>query len=376
MSATTAAPVAFTTIATASGHVFGRATLHAPGSLNALSLDMIDRLAARFDAWADDASVAGVVLDAAGDKAFCAGGDVVALHRSITTTGRGRVPTQAAAFFEREYRLDHRLHTYPKPILCWGHGIVMGGGIGLLAGASHRVVTARTKLAMPEITIGFYPDVGGSAFLGRAPGRSGLFLALTGAPLNASDARFAGLADIQLRHEDHGAVLEAIAGARWRGARDDDAAQLSHLLEARARDVEPPPSPLRTSMDRIDAVIGHDRLDDLAPRLLALANDDDPWLANAAAAFAKGAPSSARLSFEMQRRARHLSLAEVFRLEYQASVGCCLHGDFAEGVRALLVDKDRSPRWQPTRLADVDPSLVDTMLAPRFDGAHPLADLR
>ena len=368
--------VLFSTIPTASGHVFGRATLNAPASLNALSLDMIDRLAKQFDAWAVDPQVAGAMLDAAGDKAFCAGGDVVALHRSIRETPHGAQPHHAAAFFEREYRLDHRIHTFPKPVLCWGHGIVMGGGIGLMAGASHRVATARTKLAMPEITIGLYPDVGGSWFLGRAPGRSGLFLALTGAPLNASDARFAGLADFQLRHEDHGAVLEAIAGERWRGRRNDDAARLSHLLEAREDGVERPLSPLRTHLDRIDAAVGHDRLDDVAPRLLALAHAGDPWLAAAANAFAKGAPSSARLAFEMPRRARHLSLADVFRLEWQASVGCCMHGDFAEGVRALLVDKDKSPRWQPATLAEADDALVDALLAPRLPGAHPLADLR
>jgi len=368
--------VLFSTIPTASGHVFARATLNAPASLNALSLDMIDRLAARFEAWLADPQVVGVMLDAAGDKAFCAGGDVVALHRSIRETPHGAVPTQAASFFEREYRLDHRIHTSPKPVLCWGHGIVMGGGIGLMAGASHRVVTARTKLAMPEITIGLYPDVGGSWFLGRAPGRSGLFLALTGAPLNASDARFAGLADFQLRHEDHGAVLEAIAARRWSGRRDDDAARLSHLLDAHGEGVEQPPSPLRTHLDRIDAAMGHDRLDDIAPRLLALANADDAWLAAAATAFARGAPSAVRLAFEMQCRARHRSLADVFRLEWQASVGCCLHGDFAEGVRALLIDKDKSPRWQPATLAEADDTLVDALLAPRFAGTHPLADLR
>ena len=370
------APVTFTTIPTASGHVFGRATLNAPASLNALSLEMIDLLAAQFGAWADDAQVAGVVLDAAGDKAFCAGGDVVALHRSIRETERGQVPAQAATFFESEYRLDHRIHMYPKPVLCWGHGIVMGGGIGLMAGASHRVVTARTKLAMPEITIGLYPDVGGSWFLGRAPGRSGPFLALTGAPLNASDACFAGLADFQLRHEDQAAVLASIAAERWNGKQVDDAARLSHLLEARTEGVDQPVSPLRDSLDRIAAVIGHDRLEDIAPRLLALANDDHPWLANASAAFAKGAPTSARLAIEMQRRAKHLSLADVFRLEWQASVGCCMHGDFAEGVRALLVDKDKSPRWRPATLAEVDDALIDSMLAPRFGGTHPLADLR
>ena len=368
-------PVLFSTIATASGHVFGRATLNAPGSLNALSLPMIDLLAAQFDAWATESQVAGIVLDATGDKAFCAGGDVVALHRSIRETPHGAVPRHAATFFEREYRLDHRIHTATKPVLCWGHGIVMGGGIGLMAGASHRVVTARTKLAMPEITIGLYPDVGGSWFLDRAPGGAGLFLALTGAPLNASDARFAGLADFQLRPEDHGAILEAIAAERWSGRRDDDDARLSHLLLARGQGIEAPPSPLRAQLDAIDTAIGHDGLDDVAVRLRALARDADPWLAAAASAFARGAPSSARLAFDMQRRARHRSLADVFRLEWQASVGCCMHGDFAEGVRALLVDKDKSPRWQPATLAEADAALVETLLAPRFDGAHPLADL-
>ena len=369
-------PVIFSKILTASGHHFGRATLNAPASLNALSLEMVDLLAPQLDQWAADPDIVGVVLDAAGDKAFCAGGDVVALHRAIKDTEPGTVPAGAARFFEHEYRLDHRIHTYPKPFLCWGHGIVMGGGIGLLAGASHRVLTPKTRLAMPEITIGLYPDVGGSWFLGRAPGRGGLFLALTGAPLNASDACFAGLADLQLRHEDQGDVIEAIADERWTGRQVEDAARLSHLLEARSAGVQGPPSPLQSLLARIDTVIGHDCLEDIAPRLLALADDESAWLANAAAAFAKGAPTSARLAIEMQRRARHLSLADVFRLEWQASIGCCMHGDFAEGVRALLIDKDKSPRWRPATLAEVDDALIDSMLAPRFEGAHPLADLR
>jgi enoyl-CoA hydratase/carnithine racemase len=366
--------VLFSTIATASGHVFGRATLNAPASLNALSLAMIDRLAPQLDAWAADPQVAGVLLDAAGDKAFCAGGDVVALYRAIRAAS-GAVPPEAAAFFEREYRVDHRIHTYPKPLLCWGHGIVMGGGIGLMAGASHRVATPKTRLAMPEIGIGLYPDVGGSRILGRMPGGIGLFLALTGASVNAADARFAGLADFVLRHEDQSAVLEAIAAARWTGTRDADAATLSHLLQPLEAQASVPASPLRTHFDRIGAVIGHDRLADIAPRLAALAGDADPWLAAAGAAFAGGSPTSAALSFELQRRARHLSLADVFRLEYQASVGCCVHPDFAEGVRALLVDKDKSPRWQPATLAEVGEPHLQSHLDPRFQGAHPLADL-
>jgi len=369
------APVLFDTIRTASRHQFGRATLNAPAVLNALSLAMIDLLAPQLAAWAEDPQVVGVVLDGAGDRAFCAGGDVVRVCRAIQAAGPGEVAPAASDFFEREYRLDYRIHTYPKPILCWGHGIVMGGGIGLMAGASHRVATPRTRLAMPEIGIGLFPDVGGSWLLPRLPGRSGLFLALTGAPLNAADARFAGLADFVLPHESLAGVLDSLSAERWQGDQDADGARLSQVLAGFATH-DLPPSNLLAQLDRIDAVIGgDDALEEIAPRLSALADDADPWLAQAGATFANGSPTSAALSFELQRRARHLSLADVFRLEYQAAVGCSVHHDFAEGVRALLIDKDKNPRWQPATLGEVTRDLIAAHLAPRFDGPHPLSDL-
>ncbi len=368
--------VLFSLLPTASGHAFGRATLNAPASLNALSAAMVDALDPQLAAWAADPGIAGVLLDAAGDKAFCAGGDVVSLYRSIRATAPGQVPVEAAGFFEREYRLDYRIHTYPKPLLCWGHGIVMGGGIGLMAGASHRVATPKTRLAMPEIGIGLFPDVGGSGFLPRVPGRAGRFLALTGASLNAADACFAGLADLVLPHERQGAVLEAIQAARWQGERRADGARLGSLLAGfELPAAERPASMLRTHFDRIEALMRPDRLEDLAAPLAALAGDADPWLAQAGAAFAKGSPTSAALALALQDRLRHASLADVFRLEYQAAVGCCVHHDFAEGVRALLVDKDRSPRWQPAAIGGLSPAHVDAHLQPRFTGGHPLADL-
>ena len=370
-----AAPVLFETLSSASGHRWGRATLNVPASLNALSLPMVDLLDAQLRQWAADPQVAGVLLDAAGDKAFCAGGDVVGLCHAIRAGAPGAVPPEASAFFEREYRLDHRIHTFAKPIVCWGHGIVMGGGIGLMAGASHRVAMPKTRMAMPEIGIGLYPDVGGSWLLARLPGRTGLFLALTGASINAADACFAGLADFVLPHAQHGALLAALAESSWQGEQDADAAQLSHLLQRLGQGTELPTSPLRQHFDRINAVIGHDRLADLAPRLAALAQDADPWLAQAGAGFVKGSPTSAALGFELQRRARLASLADTFRLELQASMGCCAHPDFAEGVRALLVDKDKQPRWQPAKLAEVTPALLADILRPRFAGPHPLADL-
>lgn len=384
-------PVLFETFPTASGHLWGRATLNVPASLNALSLEMVDLLDSRLNAWAQDAQIAGVLLDAAGDKAFCAGGDVVDLVRAIRALPPGQVPPEASAFFEREYRLDHRIHTFPKPFICWGHGIVMGGGMGLMAGATHRVVTPKTRMAMPEITIGLYPDVGGSWLLPRLPGRTGAFLALTGAHINAADALFAGLADVAVPHAQHGALLQALASARWSDTRADNAAQVTQLLEELGAGVQQaegwPASPLQMHVERINALFNLAELTqelpqrlaylthELAPRLAALAQDVDPWLAQAGAAFVNGSPTSAALGLELQQRARSLSLADTFRLELQASVGCCAHPDFAEGVRALLIDKDKNPRWQPATLAEVTPALIEDILRPRFEGAHPLADL-
>jgi enoyl-CoA hydratase/carnithine racemase len=364
-------------IATASGHRFGHATLNAPATLNALGLPMIDALAPQFARWAADPGVVGVLLDAAGEKAFCAGGDVPALQRAIREAPPGRIPPLAADFFEREYRLDHRIHTYPKPVLCWGHGIVMGGGIGLMAGASHRVATPRTRMAMPEITIGLYPDVGGSWFLRRMPGRLGLFLALTGAPLNAADAVFAGLADFVLPHDGKTEVLAGLAAEPWTGERDEDAARLSHLLQRHAvADAERPVSALRSHFDLIDGIIGHDRLVDIDVRLREMAEHPDPWLSNAGSAYASGSPTSAAISHALWRRVGVMSLAEVLRLEYDVSLGCCLHADFAEGVRALLVDKDRNPRWQPPTLAELTPAHLAAHFIARHGEVHPLADLR
>ncbi len=370
-------------IVTACGRRFGHARLNAPAALNALSLEMIELLDPQLERWLADPEVVGVVLDGEGERAFCAGGDVRALQAAIVAShaaGRGELPPIVSQFFEREYRLDHRIHTSPKPILCWGQGVVMGGGVGLMSGASHRVVTPSTRLAMPEITIGLYPDVGGSWFLNRMPGRIGLFLALTGAQLNAADVRFAGLADFVLASEARAPVLEAIAQARWSAVAADNHRALSRLLGGLALDEQAPAAELaaanlRRHFDRINAVIGHDGLLAAVDRLAALTADEDPWLAGAARTFSAGAPSSALLSARMLEAARHCSLAEVFRLEYQASVNGVMAADFAEGVRALLVDKDRQPRWQDDSVAAVDPARIEALLAPRFSGPHPLADL-
>jgi enoyl-CoA hydratase/carnithine racemase len=228
-------PVLFGTLTADNGRRIGMITLNAEKTLNALSLEMIDLITAQLEAWATDEGLAMVLLQAAGDKAFCAGGDLQNLYQSMlihhdsTEKDDIRANPYARDFFDREYRLDYFIHTYPKPILCWGHGIVMGGGIGLMAGASHRVVTEKSRLAMPEIAIGLFPDVGGSYFLNRMPGKLGLFLALTGAMINTADAKFVQLADYAIAQVDKSKVLDELLRQPW-GTTHDENSQLLDIV--------------------------------------------------------------------------------------------------------------------------------------------------
>ncbi|MCW4456051.1 enoyl-CoA hydratase/isomerase family protein [Flavobacterium sp. MXW15] len=376
--ATTAAPVLFEERIVGNGKRLGVATLNSPKTLNGLSLEMARLLDAQLIRWAGDNGIALVLLQGAGEKAFCAGGDLHGLYRGMRDyqaagTGDIRDNAHARDFFAREYRLDHRIHRYPKPLLCWGHGIVMGGGIGLMSGAGHRVVSERSKLAFPEISVGLYPDVGGSWLLNRVPDRGGLFLALTGAPLGAGDAIHAGLADHHIAEARRGDVLATLFDSDWSGDADSDRQRLTALLQSFAQPAEA--GPLQRHAALIAAVCGHQRLEDIVAAIAAI-DLDDAWLQNAKAALAAGAPGSARLGFELQRRAATLSLADTFRLEYLVSLHCAAHGDFAEGIRALLIDKDRNPRWNPATLAEATPAWAETFFtAPWPADAHPLAEL-
>ncbi|RJG21001.1 enoyl-CoA hydratase/isomerase family protein [Massilia cavernae] len=365
---TLAAPVRLEERAAGGGMRVAVATLDAPKSLHALTLDMIRLLDGALQRWALDPAVACVVLQSSTDKAFCAGGDVRGLRDAILAEP-GVVPNPAAqAFFSEEYRLDHRIHTYPKPVLVWGGGIVMGGGLGLMAGASHRVATETTRIAMPEISIGLFPDVGGSWFLPRMPGRAGIFLGLTGAPLNAGDALFTGLADYFILQQDRSSVVDALCEADWQDVADPRLSMDRVLRSFAAPAAALPESEVRSHFDEIQSLTASRALDEVVAAIRGY-NGDAPWLQRAARTLAGGSPLSAALAWDLQRRARHLGLADVFRLELTVALRCCAHPDFSEGVRALLVDKDNAPRWQP-----LAPGAVAQCFVPPWSG-HPLADL-
>lgn len=354
---------------TASGHLLAVATLNSERSLNALTRDMVDALLPALTAWAADDRVAVVLLRGAGERAFCAGGDVRRLTEHART-GTGDA-ADAGEFFAREYRLDYFIHRYPKPLLVWGTGVVMGGGMGLFAGAGFRVVTETSRLAMPEIGIGLYPDVGGSYFLPRLPGRLGLFLGLTGCHFGASDARWLGLASHVAAADSWPQLVSRLQACQWSqsvGA----STQLDDVLSGLAPS-SLPTGPLQQHAEAIAALMAHDDLQTLDHAWRA-ALPEDPWLAKAVAAYRAGSPTSAALVWQQWHRGREASLAEVFRMEWRLSTQCARHHDFAEGVRALLIDKDQAPRWQPASLAEVSAALLaahdeqpDFMTAPLDD---------
>ena len=381
MSVTTPLTVLCEEISSASGMRIGIARLNAEKSLNSLTLTMIDLLAGQLQAWALNPDIAMVMLEGAGERAFCAGADLHRLHAACVAHHASpqrddmRANQYALDFFSREYRLDYAIHTYPKPVLCWGQGVVMGGGMGLMVGASHRVVTEQAKVAMPEINIGLYADVAGSWFLARAPGKTGLFLALTAAQLNASDAIFAGLADYHIAHARKAAVMEALAQHRWQHDAERNARALGDLLRSFAEH-ELVHGPLRRHFDLINTLC--DRHDALAivAAIASLNNNNDDWLKRAAATLAAGSPTTALLSIALQRKLRHGSLADVFRAELVASLACAARPDLTEGIRALLIDKDRHPRWRPALPAEVTMERIAGFFAsPWAEDLHPLADL-
>jgi enoyl-CoA hydratase/carnithine racemase len=250
----------------------------------------------------------------------------------------------------------------------------MGGGVGLMSGASHRVVTETSRVAMPEISIGLFPDVGGTWILNRLPGRSGLFLALTAAHLNADDALFARLADYKISQGSKAQVMARLLDTSWGTTRDVNSRLLTGILEKFSEPLGQP-GPLRTHLDLINEMCGHYDLTD-AVSAIKTRRADSEWLAKAAATLTAGSPGSAALSTALLKRLRHCSLAETFRHELVAALTCATRPDLAEGIRALLIDKDRKPRWSPASLEEVTPQWLDGFFeSPWNEEEHPLRDL-
>lgn len=357
-------------IKTARDHRLACLTLDRPRALNALSLEMVRAISAALLAWRDDDRVDAVVVRSSMGRAFCAGGDIRYFH-----TLAQALPSGGSAaledFFTEEYTLNHLIHTYAKPYIALMDGVIMGGGMGIAQCHPHsglRIVSERTRMAMPEVNIGLFPDVGGSYFLPRARGRTGMYLALTGHVIGGEDAVYAGLADMLIPGEHLVTLAEelALAGAHWRTAAADRAT-------IRATDLAHPLATLAFHQDAIDLHFGQP---DVAAIMASLAQDDREFARQALASMRKRSPMMLVVTLQQLQRGAQLSLADCLRMERTMVRHCFLHQDVVEGIRAAVIDRDDAPLWCPATLADVSAELAASFFVPVWpQSAHPLRHL-
>lgn len=342
----------------------GLLTLNSPDTLNALSNAMVEQALSALERWRRDPRICLVVVQGAGPRAFCAGGNLHELYHGLTTGDKGII--QRA--FAREYRLDYSLHHFPKPVVAMAHGVVMGGGLGLLSACRYRLATPDVTLAMPEISIGLFPDVGASWFLNRLPGRLGLFMGLTGARLNLADALRVGLVDLALLPEGGSTLLDTLTQQSWTGLPAADDSRLLQLLnEAPAPDYHKlPKSHLEQHEQTIARLCAGTDLPEIVARLLASPPHSDWWQA-CTDTLGRGCPVSAWLVWTQLQKARRMSLKAIFRMELAMALACCQRPDLREGIRARLIDRDNSPAWSFASVADVPAEVVAAHFHPEWD---------
>ncbi|MDM8358348.1 enoyl-CoA hydratase/isomerase family protein [Pandoraea communis] len=363
---------------------FGVITLNRPRALNAITHGMVRAMWAQLNVWAQDPAVRAVLIEGAGEKAFCAGGDVRALYES-----RVNHANEHQAFFIDEYRLDYLIHRYPKPYIALLDGIVMGGGMGVAQGAALRIATDRTRLAMPETGIGLFPDVGASWFLGHLAPTLARYLGLSGVTVNAADALYCGLADVWLEGDAPAQLKAMLRDFDWRtgaagspakrpaGQYTSDSADLLERLRAvilplgRTWTDAAPLAQVRASLDRHFSAI------DVPGIVASLTNDArTPWAAETLALLQQRSPLSLCVTDLQLQKGRRLDLADAFRMELVLGYHAFATGDFVEGVRALLIDKDKQPRWRYATLADVPAAQADAFfVSPWPEDGHPLKAL-
>lgn len=343
------------------GHL-GIITLNRPKALNSLTGLMCESIRVQLEDWADDAAVAQVLIRGAGDRGLCAGGDVASIYREMidleAQDGGVLLPEgtpgyhadfSAEAFFASEYAMNHCIARYPKPYIALMDGVVLGGGVGVSAHGSHRIVTERSRIGMPETTIGFSPDVGGTYLLGRAPGELGVHAGLTGVHLSAADAIHLGLADSLMDSESVDAVIQALTEQ-----------VVDQVLPQFARD--PDPSAL-ASADWLNEAYSLGSPVEVVNALEAL-GEKVPEAAEAAGTLRKKSPTMVHVALRAIRAAREMTLEDALSQEYTIAMHALRSHDFREGIRAQLIDKDRTPSWQPASLEAVSEQLVDHYFTP------------
>jgi enoyl-CoA hydratase len=335
--------------------------LNRPRALNAFTLGMYRSFDPMLRAWEADPAVRAVLVRGAGDRAFCAGGDV----RAVCEAGRGIAGPRdlTSVFFWEEYELIRRVHLYPKPYLAIIDGITMGGGAGVSVNGACRIATEKTLLAMPETGIGLFPDVGATRFLNLCPGHVGRYLGLTGARLGPADALYCGFATHFVPRERVPELIPGLAGIAWRDG--DERAQVEEVLASFHRDPgEPPLAARRAAIDRCFAF---DTVEEILDALASEAQGSGPngeWAAQTRALLLTKSPTSLKVTLRQLIVGRLYDLEQALILEYRLTQHFMAAHDFYEGVRAVVVDKDQNPRWQPAKLAEVSDAMVEGYFAP------------
>ena len=356
----------------ADGSVIGVLELDNPAALNALSYVMIEQLYNQLLEWQIDDNIIAVCLHAKGERAFCAGGDIQAIYCALENKEQDFNSALSAmkTFFDLEYRCDHLIHTYSKPIIAWGHGYLMGGGVGLFMGASHRVAETNTRFAMPEIKIGLYPDVGATYFLNQLPKHYALFLGLTACQINATDMKALGLSQWITQPESKGDFFSQLSDISWKSEADINE-KIATLL--RTLEVDEPGEGLMLPHASLIEQLCRGDLPTIADAI-ANADVDDKWFVNAQKALSYGSPLSLNLTYQQLTQYQGLSLDACFDMEFNLTLRCGLEGDFREGVRALIIDKTNQPTWMHKSVVDVTPQELQRFFAPIDSVDYPLTD--
>jgi len=358
------------------GSKIGHITLNSEETLNSLTLSMVDIIHSQLSEWEKEKNIVAVILEGAGDKAFCAGGDIRALYESMVQNPGGPNPF-AEAFFEREYRLDYKIHKYSKPIICWVDGITMGGGVGLMLGCDYRFSTERTRFAMPEIGVGLFPDVGFTYFIDKLPKNIGLYLMLTATQLNAADTQLVGLTNNYISLTAKDSFTKELTELNW----SDDLHKNSEILDLCIKNFKEKPlskegfpeSQLESRLESVQALMNADNLVEVTKNILTNSTPDE-WFKKGIKGLVNGCPTSAHIIWEQSKFKKSKNLKEVFKFELDLAIQVTRHQDFTEGIRAAIIEKDNQPQWSYVDINTLPREWIEEHLEPAWN-KNPLDDL-